>query len=151
MWHIAQLHYKVNRHNVMHYSLHVTLILPRVCNKEGGVILHMHVINIDIIHLCRWRYKQCLLMCMSHADVKGIVSLCKSWLLLNELISSKIPLKWVQEERTCLASRYSPRKYTGICGDRMCVQHMTLGSICDCQAMNHPVFSYGQPNSNTDK
>ena len=59
-------------------------------------------------------------------------------MLLNELISSKIQLKWVQEVRAHLVLRYSAREYVEV----ECVQRI---DFVDDQVVKLTIFSYGQP------
>ena len=71
--------------------------------------------------------------------------LYKVKLLLNELISSKIQLKWVQEVRACPVSWYSAREYAE-------VERVQRKDFVEDQVVKLTIFSYGQPKSkSTDK
>ena len=66
-------------------------------------------------------------------------------MLLNELISSKIQIKWVQEVWKCPASRYSALEYAE-------VKSVQGKDFVDDRVEKPTIFSYGQPKGkNTDK
>ena len=66
-------------------------------------------------------------------------------MLLNELINSKIQLKWVQEVRARRVSRYSAREYVE-------VERVQRKDFVEDRVVKFTIFSYGQPKGkSTDK